>query len=172
MRYLFTSLVRKYQENTIRAKNELIEQCRIIKESESFVNGVKNIEENKELKDINDRIIAEEKKLSQIDQLQSVFSKIKDERNNLFVEIGKQHCSIKSIAEDVKNQLNISYDGLTITVNLKHQRDILQNFLENRLNLRGSERQEYLATIVRNYDSDNSTYAKDLLKKCYLVNYN
>ena len=29
----FTSLVRKYQEDTIRAKNELIEQCRIIKES-------------------------------------------------------------------------------------------------------------------------------------------
>lgn len=164
----FTSLVRKYQEDTIRAKNELIEQCRIIKESESFVNGVKNIEGNKELKDINDRIIAEEKKLSQIDQLQSVFSKIKDERNNLFVEIVKQHCSIKSIAEDVKNQLNISYDGLAITVNLKHQRDILQNFLENRLNLRGSERQEYLATIVRNYDSDNSTYAKDLLKKMLL----
>lgn len=32
----------------------------------------------------------------------------------------------------------------------------------------GAERQEYLATIVRNYDSDNSTYAKDLLKKLLL----
>ena len=125
----FTALVRKYQENTIHAKNELIEQCHIIKESESFVNGVKNIEGNKELKDINDRIIAEEKKLSQIDQLQSVVSKIKDECNKLFVEIVKQHCSIKGIAEDVKNQLNISYDGLTITVNLKHHLDILSYLL-------------------------------------------
>ena len=164
----FATLVRKFQDDTIRVKNELIEQCRIIKESESFVNGIKNIEGNKELKDINDRIIAEEKKLSQIDLLQSIYSKIKNELDKLFVEIVEQHCYIKKMAEDVKNQLNISYDGLTITVNLEHHRETLQHFLEDRLNLRGSERQEYLATIVRNYDSDNSTYAKDLLKKLLL----
>lgn len=164
----FTSLVRKYQDNTNRAKNELLEQCRKIKESESFVNGIKNIEGNKELKDINDRIVAEEKKLSQIDQLQTIYSKIKDECNKLFLEIVEQHCSIKVMAEEVKTQLNISYDGLTIAVNLEHHRDTLQHFLEDRINLRGSERQEYLTTLVRNYDSDNNTYARGLLKKLLL----
>lgn len=161
----FSLLVRKYKEDTIRAKNELIEQCRIIKESEPFVHGVKNIEGNKELKDINDRIISEEKKLSQIDQLRSIISKIEGESKKLFFEIIERHCSIKKMAEDVKNQLNISYDGLTIIVNLEHHRDALQRFLEDRLNIRGFERQDYIARIVRNYDSDNNTYAKNLLKK-------
>ena len=164
----FVELVRKYQEETRRAKNELQEQCRQVKESESFVNGQKNIESNKELKDINDRIAVEENKLSQIEILLSAFEKIKEERNRLFNEIITLHCSIKKKAEDVKSRLNISYDGLSITVDIEHYRDALKDFLEDRLNLRGSERQEYFATIVRNYDSDNQTYAKDFLKKLLL----
>ena len=159
----FVVLVRKYQEETSHAKNELQELCRQIKESESFINGLKNIEGNKELKDINDRIIVEEKKLSQIELLLSAFDKTKEDRNRIFTEIITLHCSIKKKAEDVKNNLNISYDGLSITVNIEHYRDALKDFLEDRLNLRGSERQEYFVTMVRNYDSD-----KDFLKKLLL----
>lgn len=164
----FVVLVRKYQEETSHAKNELQELCRQIKESESFINGLKNIEGNKELKDINDRIIVEEKKLSQIELLLSAFDKTKEDRNRIFTEIITLHCSIKKKAEDVKNNLNISYDGLSITENIEHYRDALKDFLEDRLNLRGSERQEYFVTMVRNYDSDNHTYAKDFLKKLLL----
>mgnify|MGYP003305546465 CR=1 FL=1 len=47
----FVELVRKYQEETRRAKNELQELCRQIKESESFINGLKNIELHLSTKD-------------------------------------------------------------------------------------------------------------------------
>lgn len=164
----FIALVRKYQQETIHAKNEIQERRRVIKESDTFINGIKYIEGNKELKDINDRIIAEEKKLSQIDQLQTTIDKIKMDCNNMFISIIDQHCSYKTKAEEVEKQLNISYDGLSITVKLEHHRDALQHFLEDRLNLRGNERQDYCTTIIRNYDSDNCTYAKDFLKKLLL----
>ena len=162
---VFIALVRKYQEETIHAKNEIQEQCRVIKESETFKNGIKFIEGNKELKDISDRITAEEKKLALIEQLEAVIEKIRTDCNTLFTSIIDIHCSIKEKAEDVENQLNISYDGLSITVKLEHHRDSLQSFLEDRLNLRGNERQDYCIKIVRNYDSDNRTYAKDFLNK-------
>ena len=161
----FIALVRKYQEETIHAKNEIQEQCRVIKESETFKNGIKFIEGNKELKDISDRITAEEKKLALIVQLEAAIEKIRTDCNTLFTSIIDIHCSIKEKAEDVENQLNISYDGLSITVKLEHHRDSLQSFLEDRLNLRGNERQDYCIKIVRNYDSDNRTYAKDFLNK-------
>lgn len=164
----FIALVRKYQEETILAKGKIQEQCRVIRESEAFTKVIKFIEGNKELKDISDRITAEEKKLAQIEQLQATIDKIRTDCNNLFASIIDLHCSIKGKAEDVEKQLNISYDGLSITVKLEHHRDILQHFLEDRLNLRGNERQDYYIRIVRNYDSDNRTYAKDFLKKILL----
>lgn len=161
----FVTLVRKYQEETLRAKSELQEQCRIIKESEPYTNGIKYIEGNKELKDVNERITLEERKIAQIDQLQAIYDSIRSDCNKLFVSIVKQQSSFKKEAESVRDSLNISYDGLSISVNLTHHSDALRRFLEDRLNLRGTERQDYLATIVRNYDSDNYTYAKDVLKK-------
>ena len=161
----FIALVRKYQLETIHAKNDIQEQCRVIKESETFKNGIKFIEGNKELKDISDRITAEEKKLALIEQLEATIEKIKTDCNTLFASIIDIHCSIKEKAVDVEKQLNISYDGLSITVKLEHHRDALQSFLEDRLNLRGNERQDYCIKIVRNYDSDNRTYAKDFLYK-------
>lgn len=161
----FIALVRKYQQETIQAKNEIQEQCRVIKESDTYINGIIFIEGNKELKDINDRITTEEKKLSEIDQLQTSIDKIKNECNRLFISIISLHCSLKIKAEEVEKVLNISYDGLSITVKVEHHRDALQHFLEDRLNLRGNERQDYFNTIVRNYDIDNSTYSKDFLKK-------
>lgn len=157
--------MRKYREETIFAKNEIQEQCRVIKESETFKNGIKIIEGNKELKDVNDRITSEEKKLAQIEQLEATIEKIRTDCNTLFASIIDLHCSIKKKAEDVEKQLNISYDGLSITVQLEHHQDSLQSFLEDRLNLRGNERQEYLTRMVRNYDSDNNNYAQDFLKK-------
>lgn len=164
----FIALVKKYEDDTIRAKNEIQEQCRAIKESDTYINGIKFIEGNKELKDITDRITAEEKKLAQIEQLQATIDKLRTDCNNLFTSIIDLHCAIKGKAEGVEKQLNISYDGLSITVKLEHHRDALQHFLEDRLNLRGNERQDYFTNIVRNYDSDNKTYAKDFLKKLIL----
>lgn len=161
----FVILIRKYQEETIQEKNILHEQRRQLKDSDSFIIGIKNIEGNKELKDINDKIIVEEKKLSQIELLLSAIDGIKKDCNNLFLEIITLHCSVKKKIEEVKNKLNISYDGLLISVNIKHRSDVFKDFLEDRLNLRGNERQDYFATLVRNYDSDNQTYAKDFLKK-------
>ena len=161
----FTSLVRKYQDETIQAKEDLEKQGRLIKESESYTSGIKYIEGNKDLKDVNERITLEERKLTQIDQLQIIVDAIRNDCNKLFASIVNQHCSFKTEAELVKDSFNISYDGLSISVNLTHHSDALRRFLEDRLNLRGSERQDYLATMVRNYDSDNHTYAKDILKK-------
>ena len=40
----------------------------------------------------------------------------------------------------------------------------LQEFLESRLNQRGTERQEYLKMLLNRYDDDNKSYSLDFLK--------
>lgn len=161
----FCNLVRKYIESTQTSKDKLLTQCKEIAESATYQKGLAYIEGNKELKDMTTKVAEEEKKLSMIEACQAQIDVLKQNRNNCFDHVVEKHCVMKSAAEDVVKDLNISYDGLTIDVVLNHHRDRLQQFLEARLNLRGYERQDYLAKFVRHYDSDNKQYIGDILKQ-------
>lgn len=159
------NLVRKYIESTQTSKDVLLAQCKEIAESETYKKGLAYIEGNKELKDITAKVTEEEKKLSMIETCQVQLDALKLKLKDYFNEVVERHCLMKSSAEDVVKNLNISYDGLTIDVVLNHHQDRLQQFLEARLNLRGYERQDYLAKFVRHYDSDNKQYVGDILKQ-------
>lgn len=159
----FTELVRKYITSTKEVKEKIIKRQEEIKLSDTYKKGIAFIEGNKELKDINDKLVEEEKKLQKIQNCQSDYDALNNKKNNLIALIVQKHCSLKTMAEDVVQRLQISYDGLVINVVLNHHKDILQQFLEARLNQRGYERQDYLSRFVRNYNSDNKNYVTDIL---------
>ena len=161
----FRNLVRKYIESTQTSKDKLLAQCKEIAESAAYQKGLAYIEGNKELKDITAKVAEEEKKLSIIEACQLQLDALKLKLKDYFNEVVEKHCVMKATAEDVVKNLNISYDGLTIDVILNHHREKLQQFLEARLNLRGYERQEYLAKFIKYYDSDNKQYIRDILKQ-------
>lgn len=161
----FCDLVRKYIESTKSSKDRLLAQCNAICESDSYKKGLAFIEGNKELKDITAKVTEEENTLSMIEACQAQIDSLKQKMEECFNHVVDKHCVMKSSAEDVVKNLNISYDGLTIDVVLNHHRDRLQQFLEARLNQRGYERQEYLTKFVRHYDSDNKQYIGDILKQ-------
>ena len=161
----FCDLVRKYIEATKASKEQLVAQCNAIIESDSYKKGMTCIEGNKELKDITAKMTEEEKTLAMIEACQVQIDALKQKMKECFNFVVDKHCILKSAAEDVVKNLNISYDGLTIDVVLNHHRDRLQQFLEARLNQRGYERQEYLSKFVRHYDSDNKQYIGDILKQ-------
>ena len=161
----FCDLVRKYIEATKASKEQLLAQCNAIIESDSYKKGLACIEGNKELKYITAKVTEEEKTLSMIETCQAQIDVLKHKMKECFNHVVDKHCVMKSAAEDVVKNLNISYDGLTIDVVLNHHRDRLQQFLEARLNQRGYERQEYLSKFVRHYDSDNKQYIGDILKQ-------
>lgn len=161
----FANLVQKYITSTQAAKDELIKERQTILESESYKKGLACIEGNKELKDISAKVTEEEKKLLVINQYQAQYETLRNKGNSLFASIVQKHCALKTAAEEIVRKLQISYDGLVINVVLNHHNEELQQFLESRLNLRGYERQDYLSRFIRNYNSDNETYTKDILKQ-------
>ena len=161
----FSDLVREYIEATQTSKDRLLAQCNAILESDSYKKGLACIEGNKELKDITAKVTEEESILSRIEVCQAQIEVLKQKLRECFKDVVDKHCSMKRSAEEVANNLNISYDGLTIDVILNHHRDRLQQFLEARLNQRGYERQEYLAKFVKYYDSDNKQYIGDILRQ-------
>lgn len=161
----FRELVCKYISSTQAAKDDLVRQKQIIIDSESYKKGLACIEGNKELKDMNEKVAEEEKKLVLIDKCNSQYEALNNKTNSLFESIVQKHCNIKTAAREIVNKLQVSYDGLVINVVINHHKDKLQQFLETRLNQRGNDRQDYMNKFVGNYDSDNKTYAADILKQ-------
>ncbi|KGN85232.1 TrlF family AAA-like ATPase [Porphyromonas gulae] len=164
------NIVQQFIEKTSKAKEQISTDIQTIMAYDVYKKGIHAFEGNKELKDINGKIIEEEKNLETINGLQSRFEHIRKLRNSLIQKIIDAHCSYKIMAREICNTLEIAYDGLDISVSLTFHKKELQEFLESRLNLRGNERQEYLKTLLNRYDDDNKSYSIDFLKDLLLEN--
>ncbi|MBQ0089846.1 MAG: DNA repair protein [Prevotellaceae bacterium] len=160
----FIELVGKYKISTLKAKEGLQSEIDHIKNSDVYKKGIKAFQDNKELKDINEKIITEEQKISLIDKQQDVINGLNQKLKELYASILSQHCCIKASAKKVSDSLAVSYDGLEINVIVNHQNADLEQFLETRLNQRGYERQDFVRSMILNYDNDNQTYAAKFLK--------
>lgn len=164
------NIVQQFIEKTSKAKEQISTDIQTIMAYDVYKKGIQSFEGNKELKDINGKIIEEEKNLEIINGLQSRLEHIRKLRNSLIQKIIDAHCSYKMMAREICNTLEISYDGLDISVSLTFHKKELQEFLESRLNLRGNERQEYLKTLLNRYDDDNKSCSIDFLKNLFLEN--
>lgn len=164
------NIVQQFIEKTSKAKEQISTDIQTIMAYDVYKKGIQSFEGNKELKDINGKIIEEEKNLEIINGLQSRLEHIRRLRNSLIQKIIDAHCSYKMMAREICNTLEISYDGLDISVSLTFHKKELQEFLESRLNLRGNERQEYLKTLLNRYDDDNKSCSIDFLKNLLLEN--
>lgn len=84
-----------------------------------------------------------------IDNLNKVLEQLK-------CDLLEKHISYKNKGIEVVNILKIKHEGIEIKSNLVYDNKHLQFFLENRLNLRGWERQSYIQNIWQNYSEDTS----------------
>lgn len=164
------NIVQQFIEKTLKEKEQISTDIQTIMAYDVYKKGIHAFEGNKELKDINGKIIEEEKNLETINGLQSRLEHIRKLRNSLIQKIIDAHCSYKMMAREICNTLEIAYDGLDISVSLTFHKKELQEFLESRLNLRGNERQEYLKTLLNRYDDDNKSCSIDFLKSLLLEN--
>ena len=160
----WNKIINQLKNNTIKAKEQLSSEIQTIISSEIYKKGIRIFEENKELKDLNTKIQEEEKTLAAIDMMQSKIDKILQQQNNSILQIINAHCSFKKSANQVSEQLSISYDGLDIHIDINFHKKDLQDFLETRLNQRGYERQGYLQELLNNYDDNNESNSNAFLK--------
>ena len=160
----WNKIINQLKENTIKAKAQLVFEIQTITNSDIYKKGKRIFEGNKELKDLNIKIQEEEKTLTTIDETQNRLDKTIQQQNSLILKIIDSHCSFKTSAEHVSESLSISYDGLDIHVNINFHKKEIRDFLENRLNQRGNDRQEYLQGLLNNFDNNNKTNSNFFLK--------
>ncbi|MDR1006527.1 MAG: ATP-binding protein [Bacteroidales bacterium] len=136
-----------------------------IEQSEIYKKGVKYYSDNKELSDIQKKLSDEKIKLQNIETLEKQIIELTNQKKATLNNIVLEHIKYKQETEKVVSDLQIEYDELQITLNISFKKNELKEFIENRLNQRGYERQDFINTLIENYDTDTEKQLKNFLSK-------
>lgn len=134
-----------------------------IEESEIIKKGTELINNNKELKEIEEKLKNEYEKYKAIIELEEKISDEENRINTLIDKILNKHYEYKTNRENLIKRVKIIHDNVRILSIPKDETEKMSEFLEFRFYLRGNERQDYVKNIVDNYN--DIKFLRDFIKK-------
>lgn len=136
-----------------------------IQNSELFKKCKQNEGNNKELNDAEEKLKEENGKLKDFEKIEKQL----EERNKLKKEkiesIVSSHISYKTNIQELVELLKIEHDDVVIKTTFRFTDAKFRSFLEDRLNQRGLERQNYIKSLVDNYPNETETACREFLCK-------
>ena len=126
------------------------------KQNVLFVKGKDVSSKNKEYKELIQKVEKEQVKLQTITNELVIIDNLNKVLEQLKCDLLEKHILYKNKGVEVVDKLKIKHEGIEIKSNLVYDNKRLQFFLENRLNLRGSERQLYIQNMWQKYSEDTS----------------
>ena len=164
----WSAIVKDFLDRTLVAKKSLEEEINTILTQDTYLKGVSAFKGNREIQDVKELIKYEQNKLVEIDKLLKEKEILETKKNEEIDSIISKHLDIIKYSNDVAEHLKFRYDGLDVGVEVLYHQEEMYRFLENRLNQKGFERQEYIQNLSRQYNRDTELYAKDFLRKLLL----
>lgn len=161
----WTAIVKGFMDRTLIAKKVLEEEINTILIKDTYLKGVSAFKGNREIQEVKELIKYEQNKLAEIDKLLKEKEILETKKNEEIDSIISKHLDIKKHSNDVAEHLKFRYDGLDVGVEVSYHQEEMYRFLENRLNQKGFERQEYIQNLSRQYNLDTELYAKNFLRK-------
>lgn len=136
-----------------------------IQNSELFKKCKQNEGNNKELNDAETKLKEENGKLKDFEEIEKQL----EERNKLKKEkiesIVSSLISYKTNIQELVEKLKIKHDDVEIKTTFCFTNTKFRSFLEDRLNQRGFERQNYIKSLVDNYPNETETTCREFLCK-------
>lgn len=157
--------IRGLMEATQSARAKLSSEVQSIEQENIYKKGLHAIEDNKELRDINNKIKEEEQKLTDINKQEQQLQQITIHQARILQIVVDAHCSYKERANDICHTLKISHGELGISVTTNFHKFEMQEFLQRRLNQRGYERQNYVQELLEKYNENNKEHISGFLKE-------
>ena len=106
----------------------------------------------------------ESTRLQRIEEFEKKITTTTDRKNKMVGEIVNEHLKYKTNANSLKEQLSIPHDDVEISTKIKCQINDISEFLKERCNLRGGERQDYVSRIKEDYDTKTEEVVKTFLE--------
>lgn len=135
-----------------------------------FVKGKDVSSKNKEYKELIQKAEKEQLKLQTIANELVVIDNLNKVLEQIKCDLLEKHIAYKNKGIEVVNILKIKHEGIEIKSSLAYDNKRLQIFLENRLNLRGWERQSYIQNMWQNYSEDTSNIVMSFLNDVLAYN--
>lgn len=174
--HYFNTLKQKYNEEwnrsisslmeaTQKEKEKLSSEVQSIEKEDIYKKGLRVIEDNKELRDVNNKIKEEEKKLADINKQEQQLQRITNHQAEILQTVIDDHCSFKDKANWICDALKISHGELGISVATDLHSSEMQDFLQSKLNQRGYERKNYVQELLEEYNKNNKTHISNFLRE-------
>ena len=161
----WTAIIKVQIDKLEQERKTVEEAINIILVNSIYTKGKAAFQGNNEIQAIQKQIEEEQKKLFEIDRLIKEKDGLQASIENEIREIAALHASVKDQAEKTAVDLIFEYDGLKVGVELMYHEDEMLSFLNDRLNLKSTERQEYIKQLSRLYCTDTEKYSKDFIRK-------
>ncbi|RLD13559.1 hypothetical protein DRI50_06915 [candidate division KSB1 bacterium] len=129
------------------------------KECDVFRNGNKHLEQNKQYKELNDRLSIENKKLTEIISLQSQIDKVSAQKSKLFEQTIQNHIAYVQKIDALIQEFALVHDDIEIRIEKIYRHDKCKELLKDFINLQSHDRQKF----VNNW---GSAYEGDIKSKC------
>jgi len=149
--------------------NELIDKYKIEikdkKDTETFKKGSSQLDQNKQYKELNDRLIIENKKLADITSLQVKKSNIENQKNKLFDQSVESHVNYSSKTDELIRNFSLIHDDIEIKIEKIYRQDKCKELLKDFINLQSFDRQSFVNNWGGNYQADAKTNVELFLQQ-------
>ena len=139
------------------------------RDSEQFKKGSKHLEQNKQYKELNDRLFIENEKLAGIISIQKQIDNVNSQKETLFTQVIKNHIAYDNKVDELVERFLLVHDDIQIKIEKMYLHDKCKDLLKDFINLQGHERQSYVNGWGDNYKSNiQSTidkFLRDALEK-------
>ena len=138
-----------------------------IKNEVVFKKGLIYLKQNKQYKELQDRLEGENKKLDEINNNQKKIDILNKQKGDLFKEVLKNHFSYSKKFDDLMNGFLLKHDDDDIHIKIEKifKKDECKDLLENHINLQGTGRPDFINEWVRTYENDIMKNISDLLNQ-------
>ncbi|NYT47006.1 MAG: hypothetical protein H0A75_04710 [Candidatus Methanofishera endochildressiae] len=105
------------------------------KDSDSFKKGSSQLEQNKQYKELNERLAIENKKLAEITSLQKQIGNINAQKETLFEQTVQNHISFATKIDELIRNFSLMHDDIEIKIEKIYRHDKCKELLKDFINL-------------------------------------
>ena len=132
-------------------KKQKILEIESIQATEEYKKGHEYFQKNKEYNELQEQLKNEVEKLSSIKEMDKIIQQLQTNRDNLKQNILDKHYEYTSKLHDLMSTLSFEFSNVSISLKCSVKEGQLMTFLQERHNLRGYERQDYIDSFVKEY---------------------
>ena len=140
-------------------------EIKIKKESDIFKTGSNLLKQNKQYKELNERLVVENKKLAEITSLKKQIDRIDTQKKALFDQIVQDHISFATEIGKLISSFSLEHDDIEIKIEKTYRQDKCEELLKDFINLQSYDRKNLVNDWGRKYEADAKSRIETFLNE-------